>query len=63
MKGEFDIEELKLEYRVLQLALQYLTYAVSEGRDIGKYLLNARKALQFARTLDELDENCDGCEE
>lgn len=63
MKGGIDIDELQLDYLIVRTALEELTYAVSEGANIGKYLLNARVALQWSRTLTELGENCEGCED
>lgn len=63
MKGGLDTVQLQLDYMMCRLALEGLVYAVSEDRDIDKHMVNARTALQWALTLDEYDENCEGCED
>lgn len=57
-----DFDELQIDYLMVRLALEGLVYAVSEGVDVDKHMLNSRQALQWAKTLDELGETCEGCE-
>lgn len=63
MKGGLDTVQLQLDYMMVRLALEGLLYAVSEGANIEQHMVNARTALQWALTLDELGENCEGCED
>lgn len=56
---DINTDELLQDYSIARLALETLTYAISEGENIEAAYQNARAALQWTKTLIEYGEVCD----
>lgn len=59
---EIDLDELMCDVMMYRLSLENLVWACKEGRNVEQMLRNATKALQWGKTLIELDDECEDCD-